>query len=263
VNRTALLDRLEATQDVPLVSVSAPAGYGKTTLLAQWAQRHPRAAWLSLDDRDNDPAVLFAYLGLVLERLGLVGPRAPRPLGSPGVGVADVARLLVRGTVEPPALVVLDHVEALTNVECRDMVAELAVRLPAGCQLAIGSRHDAPLPVPRLRAQGSIAELATRDLAMNAEEAQALLVGAGVASAATTRTLVEQTEGWPAGLYLAALTISAGSTPEAIQTEGGDQFTGDDRFMGDYLRSEFLDRVSRADAVFLTRSAVLDRMCGP
>ena len=77
---------------------------------------------------------------------------------------------------------VLDHVEALTNVECRDMVAELAVRLPDGCQLALGSRHDAPLPVPRLRAQGGLAEIGTRDLAMDEAEAHALLVGAGVES---------------------------------------------------------------------------------
>ena len=106
---------------------------------------------------------------------------------------------------------VLDNVELLRNVECRDMVAELAFRLPDGFQLAIGSRHDVPLPVPRLRAQGGLAEIGTRDLAMDEAEAHALLTGAGVESVETTRALVEQTEGWAAGLYLAALTINAGS----------------------------------------------------
>lgn len=264
MTRTALLDRLAGWHGFPVVSVSAPAGYGKTTLLAQWAQhRHPRVAWLSLDDRDNDPAVLLAYLGLALERIGIAEPRTGRSYGTPGIGVADVSRLLPTGTVDPSALIVLDHVEALTNVKCRDMVAELAVRLPAGCQLALSSRHDLPLPVPRLRAQGGLAELGTQDLAMDEAEAHSLLGGAGVTSTATTHALVERTEGWPAGLYLAALTIDAGSSAGSLRAEDGYRFTGDDRFMRDYLRAEFLGRVSRADVLFLTRSSVLDRMCGP
>ena len=209
VTRTALLDRLVASPELPVVAVTAPAGYGKTTLLAQWAQRrHPRATWLSVDERDNDPAVLLTYLRLALEQLGKPRKRPIRPTGSRGVGVgvADVAGLVSSTFAgQAPALVVLDNVELLRNVECRDMVAELAFRLPDGFQLAIGSRNDVPLPVPRLRAQGGLAEIGTRDLAMDEAEAHALLTGAGVESVETTRTLVEQTEGWAAALYLAAL----------------------------------------------------------
>ena len=110
-----------------------------------------------------------------------------------------------------------------------------------------------------LRARGGIAEIGIDDLAMTGPEARSLLVGAGLELADDrVDELVGSTEGWPAGLYLAALAINAGS-----RVESGFRFTGDDRFVGDYLRSEFLHRVSRADVSFLTRTSILDRMSGP
>ena len=113
------------------------------------------------------------------------------------------------------------------------------MRLPVGSQLAIGSRLEVPVPVPRLRAQGGLVEVGVDELAMDGREAWSLLVAAGVAlEEHDVQELVERTEGWPAGLYLAALAIKAGARVDDRFT-----FTGDDRFMGDYLRSEFLDRV--------------------
>ena len=133
--------------------------------------------------------------------------------------------------------------------------------MPAGSQFAIASRDVLPLPTARLRAQGRIVEVGADDLAMGEAEA-ACAVKRGRASSCggdEVHDLVERTEGWPAGLYLAALAINAGS-PRA---EAVFSFTGDDRYMGDYLRSEILDRVSRAEVSFLTRTSILDRLCGP
>ena len=262
VDRAAIVERLLGRDRGSVIAVVAPPGYGKTTVLAQWAAAHaPRASWLSVDDRDNDPTVLLTYLAAALDRVEPIGATAFGSLATPGAGVADVARLgSVIASMDGPVAIVIDHAEALVSQECQDMVAELAVRLPPGSRLAIGSRRELPLPVPRLRASGRLAEIGATELAMTSGEASALLHAAGVELAeAEVDALVERTEGWAAGLYLAALAINAGGSPGDIATT----FTGDDRFMADYLRSEFLDHVSRADVAFLTRTSILERMSGP
>jgi LuxR family maltose regulon positive regulatory protein len=262
VTRSRVAERLRAAETASVVSIVAPAGYGKTTVLAQWAAtKAPRVAWLSVDDRDNDPAVLLTYLAVAVDRVEPIEARIFRSLALPGAGVADVARLgSAIAAMHRPIAIVLDNAEALVSRECQDMVAELSIRLPAGSQIALASRRELPLPVPRLRANRGIAEIGVTDLAMDEPEARALLEAAGVdVTAADVGALVERTEGWPVGLYLAALAVNVGGDPVEVATT----FTGDDRFMGDYLRAEFLDRVSRADAAFLTRSSILERMCGP
>jgi LuxR family maltose regulon positive regulatory protein len=131
--------------------------------------------------------------------------------------------------------------------------------VPAGSRLAIASRRELLLPVARLRAEGRILEIGAAELAMDEDEASRLLDEAGVDfHGDEVRDLVERTEGWPAGLYLAALAVNAGSSRAGAVWS----FTGDDRYVGDYLRSEFLNRLSRAEVSFLTRTAVLERMCG-
>ena len=178
VFRVALVEKLLASQSQPAIAVVAPAGYGKSTLLAQWAEhRRPRVAWLSLDDRDNDPTVLLTYLAAALNRVQRIEPTVFRPLASLGAGVADVARLASSiAATGARVVLVLDHVEALTSAECKDMIAELILRLPSGSQVAMGSRHEVPLPVPRLRAEGNIVEIGVADLAMHTSEAGSLLV---------------------------------------------------------------------------------------
>ena len=245
-----------------MIAVVAPPGYGKTSVLAQWAAANaPRVAWLSVDDRDNDPTVLLTYLAVALDRVEPIGATAFGSLAMPGAGLADIARLgSVIASMDTPVAIVIDHAEALVSQECQDMVAELAVRLPVGSRLAIGSRQELPLPVPRLRAHGRLVEVGATDLAMTCAEASALLRAAGVdVSEPEVEALVERTEGWAAGLYLAALAMKAGGSPGNVATT----FTGDDRFVADYLRSEFLDHVSRADVSFLTRTSILERMSGP
>jgi LuxR family transcriptional regulator, maltose regulon positive regulatory protein len=155
---------------------------------------------------------------------------------------------------------VLDHVELVSNQDCRDAVAELALHLPAGSQLAVATRSAPPLPMARLRAAREVVEVGVDDLAMDAADARVLLEAVGVRLGdADHGQLIERTEGWPVGLYLAALAIKAGG-PEA---NAGLRFSGDDRLVADYLGSELLSRLSEDEVSFLTRTSVLERMCGP
>ena len=260
VIRTALVNRLAAAQS-PIITVTAPPGYGKTMLLAQWAELvGPRVAWVSCDDGDNDPVVLLSALAVALDRIEPIDPTIFSALVSSGGDITVVPRFVSAiAAMHRPVTLVLDHAEAVTNKQCLNTIAEFALRLPPGWQLAMASRAGVPLPVARLRAQGRIVEISAEDLAMGTEEASSLLEGAGAElGEASIHELLQRTEGWPAGLYIAALAIKVGTR----RSEVGFTFTGDDIFMGDYLRSELLDRVSGAVASFLTRTSVLDRMCG-
>jgi LuxR family transcriptional regulator, maltose regulon positive regulatory protein len=261
VVRTALVERLAAAQ-VPVITVTAPPGYGKTTLMAQWAARlGSRVAWLSCDDADNDPVVLLSALAIALGRIGHVDAAIFPALASSGAGAAMVPRLVsAAASVQPPVTVLLDQAEAVTNRQCLNTIAEFALRLPPGWRFALASRTAVPLPTARLRAQGGLLEVTADDLAMGAVEADALLRGAGVkADEASLDALLQRTEGWPTGLYIAALAMNSGTR----RSKAGFTFTGDDVFMGDYLRSELLDRISGTEVSFLTRTSVLDKMCGP
>src|SRR5215472_2415819 len=261
VVRTALLQRL-ATAQAPVITVTAPPGYGKTALMAQWANRlGPRVAWLSCDNADNDPVVLLNALAIALDRIGPVDPAIFPALASSGAGVTMVPRLVSAvASMRPPVTVLLDQAEAVTNRQCLNTIAEFALRLPPGWQLALASRTAVPLPTARLRAQGGVLEITADDLAMGPREACSLLRGAGAGvDEASLASLLQRTEGWPAGLYIAALAMKSGNR----QSAAGFTFTGDDIFMGDYLRSELLEQISGAELSFLTRTSVLDRMCGP
>jgi LuxR family maltose regulon positive regulatory protein len=159
VPRAALIDRLASAHEPPVISVVAPPGYGKTTVLSQWAERRePRVAWVSADVRDNDPAVLLTYIAVAIDRIERINPAVFRALTSPAAAVS-VPLLLVSAiaALGQPVSLVLDHIEVITNRECLDAIAELALGLPPGSQLAIGSRDGLPLPTARLRAQGGIA----------------------------------------------------------------------------------------------------------
>ncbi len=161
--------------------------------------------------------------------------------------------------MKEPVVLVLDHVESLQNDECLDTIAELALHLPTGSRLALGTRAEPPLPMARLRAGGDVVEVGVDALAMTGLEGRALLDAAGVQlTDAELDQLLDRTEGWPVGLYLAALALRAG----ASQQHAGVAFSGDDRLMADYLRTELLARLSEAEVSFLTHTSVLDRMSG-
>ncbi len=263
VPRAALVRRLENAA-TPLIAVVAPPGYGKTTLLVQWAAQAQRPfAWLSLDQHDNDPAVLLTYIAVALHRVEPVDPEILRMLTSQSMLVpqAVLPRLAaVLATRARPLTLVLDNLELLHNRHCTDAVGVLAAHLRSGSQLALASRSEPPLPVELLRAQGRVLEIGATELAMDQREGRALLEGVGVRlPGAEAAKLIRRTEGWPVGLYLAALAFQA----EATQGNTGTPFGGDDRLVADYLWSELLSRLPPSTVSFLTRTAVLDRICGP
>ncbi|WP_145808120.1 LuxR C-terminal-related transcriptional regulator [Kribbella amoyensis] len=254
-----LVERLLRSAE-PVTAVVAPPGYGKTTLLAQWAERFgPRVAWISCERSDNDPVALWTGIIDALDRIAPVGDQARALLAVFGGGVDVVPGLVATLSKLPaPVLVVLDHLESITSPQCRTSIAEFAFRVPDGWQLAVSSRDALPLPLSRLRVGRRIVEVGVDQLAMGSEEAAALLRLAGAeVSAAETDELVRRTEGWPAGLYLAALAIQSGSPAT------GFSFTGDDRLVDDYLHTELLTRLPRGQAEFLVKTSLLDRMNGP
>lgn len=263
VVRSRLLARLEEAGDVPVLAVAAPPGYGKTSLLRQWSTRaEAPVAWLSVGEEDNDPAVLLAYLATALARASPIDAARFRRRMPPGTPVPVIVAQRVAAALSStgPVVLVIDGAEELHNDQCRDAVAELAFRLPPTARLAVGSRGTPPLHASRLRARGAVTEVGPDDLAMDPTEARALLAGSGVALPDDELAeLVRHTEGWPVALHLAAL---AHRRQGRLRTPAA-PFTGDDRLMADYLRTELLSHVPRGRSAFMIRTSVLDRLSGP
>ena len=264
IQRSTLIERLVNSNGVPIVSVAAPAGYGKTTLLSQWADRDPLAfAWVSVDDADNDPKVLLTYVAEALDAVERVDRRVFDALASPVSSVPGsvVPRLgSAFASMTSPVTLVLDDVHLLHDSECRAALSVLAGHVPSGSRLVLAGRAEPPLRTARLRAEGKLLEIGAGDLSLTVEEAALLLRAAGVqVGAEDVAELHRRTEGWPAGLYLAALYLREdGSLPGAAAS-----FGGDDQFVSEYVESEFLTRISSSQRAFLTRTAVLERMSGP
>ena len=262
VAKTAAIARLCAARS-PVATVVAPAGYGKTTLLARWAQADPRPfAWVALDGRDDDAIVFLRYVAAAIHGVEPIAPEVFEALSGPG-GTAwpqRVARLgRALAALEHSMVLVLDDLHTVANPTCLDVLTALAGYVPSGSQIAIASREAPGLPLGRWRAQGLLDEIEVSDLRLDEPEAALLLRAAGVElDARELCELTERTEGWPAGLYLAALSLRAGS-PSSASAVG---FTGEDRFVTDYFRLELLSRLPTPDAQFLKHSSVLERMCG-
>jgi LuxR family transcriptional regulator, maltose regulon positive regulatory protein len=264
VSRGRLLDWLEASAATPVVAIRAPAGYGKTVLAAEWAKRDPRPfVWLSIDPNDNDPAVLLTYLAVGLDRVEPIDPGVLGVLASRGASISQTILPRLGAALSSkalPVVLVLDDVHLLQDPQGLDAVAVLVDHLPQGSQLVLLSRGEPPLPVARWRAQGRLAELGPADLAMSPVEAGSLLSAARVELPdAEVEELTRRAEGWPVALYLAALAHRAAGQPGNT----GFAFTGDDRFLADYLHAELLAHLPAEQVAFLTRTAVLDRLSGP
>jgi LuxR family maltose regulon positive regulatory protein len=261
VARTELVARLQASRSVPLVTVIAPTGYGKTTLLAQWASKDRRSfAWLTLDERDNDPTVLLTSIASSLDRVEPIDGTA-YALASGRAATIPAAVHQLKDTLSSmsrPTVLVLDDVHVLENVRCIDAIEVLSSGLPDRTQLALAGRNWPARSIAHMRSEGSVLELGLKDLAMDEREAALLLTGMGLELAEpTVAALTVATEGWPVGMYLAALSWKEEARAPRIP------FSGDDRFMMDYFWSEFLSKVSSEDVRFLEETAVLDRMSGP
>lgn len=263
VDRASLLDRLLTTSG-RLIGVVAPSGYGKTTMLAQWAAQTPRrSAWLSLDERDNDPPTFMRYVAAALDQVGSIDARFVRHLSSDADVDADEVlghlTSAVRDTLEPFDLV-LDQLHVIRDQRCWDAISELALHVPLGSILALASRTELPIAIVQLRDRGAVVDVRADDLAMNRDEVIDLVIAADVAlSADELSDLLDRTEGWPAALYLAMLAAKADGPRPGIRPA----LRGDDRLIADYLRAEVLGRMPPATRSFLTRTSVLDRLCGP
>ena len=254
VSRKSLVNRLRAERSVRLTTVVAAPGYGKSTLLAEWALRDERPfAWVSLDERDNDPIILLRHLAAAFDRVDPLDPRVLDALAEPGRSVwSTLAPRLTRAVASSrPFVAVLDDAHVLGPGDSAEIVSALAAHVPDGSMLVLAARTDPPLPLARLRARDELLELRTADLAFSRREAKLLLQTSRLEPDAGALTaLVADTEGWAAGLHLSAL-------------ENGDGCHGTDRFVADYFRSECLSQLSPERLAFLRRTSVLERLCGP
>jgi LuxR family maltose regulon positive regulatory protein len=262
ISRPRLLDRLRAARDVPTVAVVAPAGYGKTTLLALWARAdHRPFAWLSVDRHDNDPMVLLTHLAVALDRI------SPLPVGTfdalRSVGVSAPATVVPRlgaalARFPQPVVLVVDDVHQLQDGPSLDALVTLIGHVRGTTQVALAGR-GIPVPLARQRAQGRVIEIGAADLAFTESGARSLLRAAGAdLPDDEVVALARRNEGWAAGLYLAALTRT--DTRLGARTAVA---AGKDRLVADYLESELLARLAPRDLSFLTRTAVLERLSGP
>jgi LuxR family transcriptional regulator, maltose regulon positive regulatory protein len=243
-----------------LVALTAPAGYGKSTFLAEWAATEDRrVAWVSLDRFDDDPAVLLTALAAAYCGAGLASRDLIDDVGGPGVPVLDRAapRLAAEFRASPvPFVLMLDDLHELQSPACHDVLGVVISAIPRGSQLAAASRSEQP-HLPRLRVSGDALEFGVGDLAFDAADARQIFSHAQVSvTPELTAAVTERTEGWPVGLYLAAL----------IEREGhgrAQTVAGDDRYVADYLYRETLIRQPKAIQRFLRRTAVLDQLSGP
>ncbi len=262
VPRPGLVNRLRAASDHRLVTLVAPAGYGKTTLLSQWAERDDRPlAWVSLDEGD-DGYTLFRCVVAALRGIGSRDDVAHEDLASRrGLRATGLPRLsCVLSQATEPFLLVIDDVQAARSSASAAVLATLIRHLPEGSTLALSGRMLPELPIARLRAEGRVLEVDVEELALSRRDAQLLLRVVRPELAETEAAeLWERTEGWAAGLHLAGLVLRDRTGHRRPVSE----FTGEDRFVADYFHLEHLSQLDHADIGFLTRSSILESMSGP
>ena len=266
VPRPRLMARLDEGLARGLILVCGPAGYGKTVLLADWAGRGGHlAGWLSLDAGDNDPARFWRHAVAALDRARpgtgerlapLLGP--PAPASFQGLVTALINELGELAADE--VLLVLDDYHLISAQPVHESVAFLVEHRPAGMCVVLASRSDPPLPLARLRARGQLTEMRVAELRFTPAEAAELLQHAASALPdASVAALAARTEGWAAGLALAALSLRGHEDAAAFVAA----FTGSHRYVLDYLAEEVLDRQDGQLRTFLRETSVLERLSGP
>jgi LuxR family maltose regulon positive regulatory protein len=265
VARPRLVDRLTEGLEGELAVVCAPAGFGKTALLADWIRRSGRAvAWLSLDAGDNDQVRFWRDVAAALEgvRAG-VGRRLAGLLRPPPRSFEAVVAALVNELAAAPGelVLVLDGYHLIESPAVHQSLGLLLEHLPAELRLAVASWSDPPLPLPRLRARGQLVEVRAGELRFTPEETGALLreaIGHDLPDSAVA-ALAARTEGWAAGLQLAALSLRDREDVTGFVAS----FSGDHRYVLDYLAEEVLERQPERVRTFLLETSVLGRLCGP
>jgi LuxR family maltose regulon positive regulatory protein len=261
VPRSALLQQLREARKRALVAIFAPAGYGKTSILAQWASADPRpTAWLTVDALDNDPATFLTYLAAALDRVQPLEPTIFSAINSNSLSNREiVGRLLAALARRPgPALLVIDDVHHLTNEWCLDPLSEFITYLPRGMHVAIAGRESPALPLDRWRLTGAVLDIGAGDLAMDEREAAELVQHLGISlTSDAISQLNSRTDGWPALLALAAQ--AAGHSEQAAVLASPLARSS----ASDYLRTELLGTRPEAQITFMTRSSILERLTGP
>jgi LuxR family maltose regulon positive regulatory protein len=269
VSRPRLIERLHQGIERKLTLVSAPAGFGKTTLLAEWVAAAPASerpvAWVSLDQGDNAPAFFWAYFITALQKVQSgVGERALSLLHLPQPPpIESVLATLINeiNAIEDDFALILDDYHVVDAQPVHSAIAFLLDHLPPQMHLIIASRADPPLPLARLRGRGELTELRVADLRFTPDEAAAFLnevMGLDI-SAADVAALEKRTEGWIAGLQLAALSMQGREDVPGFVAA----FSGDDRYILDYLVEEVLQRQPERVRSFLLQTSILDRLSGP
>jgi len=251
-----------------LFLIVAPAGYGKTTLVTEWLDKIDiLSAWLSLDESDNDPPRFFTYLVAALQKT--LGPKLIPSLPdafpmTPQPPEGFILPLINNLTaVEQPMLLVLDDYHLITSVPVQEAMVLLLRRAPPNLHLVVLTRADPPFPLARLRVRERMTEIRDRDLRFTPEEMTTFLNSLHNLNLPTEqiRALEARTEGWAAGLQLAALSLQGCSAERAAAFIGA--FSGSHHYIVDYLFDEVLSRQPEPVREFLLQTSILERMCAP
>ena len=249
-----------------LTLVAAPPGFGKSTFLAEWAATiDGRFAWLSLEEGDNDPARFFSAVIAALQRVEPeLGDRTLAALRSPAADLVDVVlpQLLNElAAVDAPIVLVIEDYHRIASADVHRGLSYLIERAPRPLHVVVSTREDPALPLGRLRARGELVEIRADDLRFTELETEQFLNGplGFRLSGGDVARLQARTEGWPAAIYLAALTLRGYSDPSSRI----ERFAGDDRYVVDYLAGEVLERQTPELRAFLLETSILERFCGP
>lgn len=267
VPRPRLSERLSRSSKARLTIVTAPAGFGKTTLLTQWLSEitDTAVAWVSLDEADNDPVRFWTYVITALQKAAndFVGVAALELLQPPQPPSEAALTTLLNDLQSLPhdVVLVLDDLHVIDGRDIHGGLTYLLDHLPPNVHLVLATRSDPPLPLSRLRARGELVEVRSNDLRFTREEAADYFAGPmGLTlTAADITTLADRTEGWAAALQLAGLSLQDRDDPGAAVA----RFAGDDRFIVDYLADEVLALQSDEVRAFLLTTSVLERLSGP
>ncbi len=262
VARPRLRDQLSAVRGGQVILVAAAAGWGKSTLLADWAlEAAARIAWLSLDESDDDPRRFLSYVIAALRNAGGIGsddltPPIPATLEGTQAIVTDLLNIVAqRGN---PVALVLDDYHVIRSTAVHDILQFLVDHIPQNLNLAIATRADPPLSLSRLRARGMMLELRGDDLRFTPDEANSFLnESMGLAlDGSDVDELERRTEGWPVGLQMAAISLKAGSNQQSFIR----RFSGSNRYVLDYLTDEVLNHLTPNARTFLLETSILTRL---